>query len=106
MVPTSDSQLTCWSKVSVVQLWRMSMLERLCAATLLWPFQIPSAHARCMLGQLDSCTLRGRVGARITLQDRRRAARSQESPNKRRKVRFERFVVRFGHLHLESAHSR
>ena len=35
MVPTSDSELTCWSKVSVVQLWRMSMLERLCAATLL-----------------------------------------------------------------------
>ena len=34
MVPTSDSKLTCWSKVSVVQLWRMSMLERLCAATL------------------------------------------------------------------------
>ena len=35
MVPTSDSKLTCWSKVSVVQLWRMSMLERLCTATLL-----------------------------------------------------------------------
>ena len=34
MVPTSDCQLTCWSKVSVLQLWRMSMLERLCAATL------------------------------------------------------------------------
>ena len=34
MVPTSDSQLTCWSKVSVVQLQRMSMHERLCAATL------------------------------------------------------------------------
>ena len=34
IVPTSDSELTCWSKVSVVQLWRMSMLERLCAATL------------------------------------------------------------------------
>ena len=34
MVPTSDSELTFWSKVSVVQLWRMSMLERLCAATL------------------------------------------------------------------------
>ena len=35
MVPTSDRELTCSSKVSVVQLWRMSMLERLCAATLL-----------------------------------------------------------------------
>ena len=34
MVPTSDSDLTGLSKVSVVQLWRMSMLERLCAATL------------------------------------------------------------------------
>ena len=38
MVPTSDSELTCWSKVSVVQLWRMSLHERLCAATLLSPF--------------------------------------------------------------------
>ena len=36
MVPTSDRKLTCWSKVSVVQLWRMSMHERLRAATLLW----------------------------------------------------------------------
>ena len=38
MGPTSDSELTCWSKVSVVQLWRMSLHERLCAATLLSPF--------------------------------------------------------------------
>ena len=45
MVPTSDSQLTCWSKVSVVQLWRMSMLERLCAATLLAPFQARTRDA-------------------------------------------------------------
>ena len=45
MVPTSDSQLTCWSKVSVVQLWRMSMLERLCAATLLVPFQARTRDA-------------------------------------------------------------
>ena len=35
IVPTSDRELTCSSKVSVVQLQRMSMLERLCAATLL-----------------------------------------------------------------------
>ena len=35
MVPTSGSELTGWSKVSVVLQWRMSMLERLCAATLL-----------------------------------------------------------------------
>ena len=35
MVPTSDRELTCSSKVSVVQLQRMSMHERLCAATLL-----------------------------------------------------------------------
>ena len=34
MVPTSDSELACWSKVSVVQLQPMSMHERLCAATL------------------------------------------------------------------------
>ena len=47
MVPTSDSQLTCWSKVSVVQLWRMSMLERLCAATLLAPFRART-HDACL----------------------------------------------------------
>ena len=35
MVPTSDSDLTGWSKVSVLQLLRMSLHERLCAATLL-----------------------------------------------------------------------
>ena len=35
MVPTSDSDLTDWSKVSVLQLLRMSLHERLCAATLL-----------------------------------------------------------------------
>ena len=34
MVPTSDSELACWSKVSVVQLWRMSMHERLRTTTL------------------------------------------------------------------------
>ena len=34
MGPTSDRELTCSSKVSVVQLQRMSMLERLCTATL------------------------------------------------------------------------
>ena len=38
MVPTSDSDLTGLSKVSVLQLQRMSMHERLCTATLLWPF--------------------------------------------------------------------
>ena len=35
MVPTSDSDLTGLSKVSVLQLLRMSLHERLCAATLL-----------------------------------------------------------------------
>ena len=45
MVPTSDSELACWSKVSVVQLQPMSMLERLCAATLLWPFQARTRDA-------------------------------------------------------------
>ena len=34
MVPTSDSDLTDWSKVSVLQLLRMSLHERLCTATL------------------------------------------------------------------------
>ena len=62
-----------------------------------------SAHARCVLGQLGSCTLRGRVGAPITLRDRRRAARTQESANKRRKSWFQRFVSNSSHLHLESA---
>ena len=38
IVPTSDSELACWSKVSVVQLQPMSMHERLCTATLLVPF--------------------------------------------------------------------
>ena len=47
MVPTSDRELTCSSKVSVVQLWRMSMLERLCAATLLGPFQART-HDACL----------------------------------------------------------
>ena len=34
MVPTSDSDLTGWSKVSVVQLLLMLLLERLCITTL------------------------------------------------------------------------
>ena len=34
MVPTSGSELTGWSKVSVLQLLRMSLHERLCTATL------------------------------------------------------------------------
>ena len=62
-----------------------------------------NAHARCVLGQLQSCTLRGRVGARLTLRDRRRAARSQDGHNKRRKSWFQRFVSNSYHLHLESA---
>ena len=45
IVPTSDSELACWSKVSVVQLQPMSMHERLCAATLLWPFQARTRDA-------------------------------------------------------------
>ena len=47
MVPTSDRELTCSSKVSVVQLQRMSMLERLCAATLLSPFRART-HDACL----------------------------------------------------------
>ena len=47
MVPTSDSELTGWSKVSVVQLWRMSMHERLCTTTLLAPFQART-HDACL----------------------------------------------------------
>ena len=47
MVPTSDSELTCWSKVSVVQLQRMSMHERLYAATPLVPFRART-HDACL----------------------------------------------------------
>ena len=47
MVPTSDSELACWSKVSVVQLQPMSMHERLCAATLLAPFRART-HDACL----------------------------------------------------------
>ena len=47
MVPTSDSDLTGLSKVSVLQLLRMSMLERLCTATLLGPFQART-HDACL----------------------------------------------------------
>ena len=52
MVPTSDSELACWSKVSVVQLLRMSLHERLCTATLL---QHSQARAR------DACVKRSIV---------------------------------------------
>ena len=45
MVPTSDSELTGWSKVSVLQLLRMSLHERLCAVTLLAPFQARTRDA-------------------------------------------------------------
>ena len=38
MVPTSDSDLTDWSMVSVLQLLRMSLHARLCTTTLLAPF--------------------------------------------------------------------
>ena len=47
MVPTSDSDLTGLSKVSVLQLLRMSMHERLCAATLLSPFRART-HDACL----------------------------------------------------------
>ena len=69
MVPTSDSELTGWSKVSVV-LWRMSLHERLCTTTLLAPFQARMHDAR--------------LGSSV---HRRR----QQSANKSRKVRFNTF---------------
>ena len=52
MVPTSDSDLTGLSKVSVLQLLRMSLHERLCTATLL---QHSQARAR------DACVKRSIV---------------------------------------------
>ena len=81
MVPTSDSELACWSKVSVVQLQRMSMHERLCTATLLAPFQART-HDAC-LGSSIAALYGVAWVQEITLRDRRRAARSQESANKR-----------------------
>ena len=47
MGPTSDSDLTGLSKVSVLQLLRMSLHERLCAATLLAPFRART-HDACL----------------------------------------------------------
>ena len=47
MVPTSDSDLTGLSKVSVLQLLRMSLHERLCTTTLLAPFQART-HDACL----------------------------------------------------------
>ena len=45
MGPTSDSDLTGLSKVSVLQLLRMSLHERLCTATLLVTFQARTRDA-------------------------------------------------------------
>ena len=47
MVPTSDSDLTDWSKVSVLQLLRMSLHARLCTTTLLQHFQART-HDACL----------------------------------------------------------
>ena len=47
MVPTSDSDLTGWSKVSVVQLLRMSLHARLRTTTLLQHFQART-HDACL----------------------------------------------------------
>ena len=55
MVPTSGSELTGWSKVSVVQQWRMSMNERLCTMTLLGPFQACTHDARLKQSQVAPC---------------------------------------------------
>ena len=47
MVPTSDSDLTGWSKVSVLQLLRMWLHARLCTTTLLQYFQART-HDACL----------------------------------------------------------
>ena len=47
MVPTSDSDLTGLSKVSVLQLLRMSLHARLCTTTLLAPFRART-HGACL----------------------------------------------------------
>ena len=47
MVPTSDSDLTGWSKVSVLQLLRMSLHARLRTTTLLQHFQA-RRHDACL----------------------------------------------------------
>ena len=55
MVPTSDSDLTGLSKVSVLQLLRMSLHERLCTATLLAPFQARTHDACLKRSQVAPC---------------------------------------------------
>ena len=47
MVPTSDSDLTGWSKVSVLQLLRMSLHARLRTTTLLQHFKA-RRHDACL----------------------------------------------------------
>ena len=47
MVPTSDSDLTDWSMVSVLQLLRMSLHARLRTTTLLQHFQV-RRHDACL----------------------------------------------------------
>ena len=106
MVPTSGSELTGWSKVSVVLQWRMSMHERLCTTTLLAPFQARTHDAR--LGS----SVRALYGVAwvhkppcgiVAVQRGGRRA-----PTRREMFRFERFDFcprHFGHLdlRLESA---
>ena len=111
MVLTSDSDLTDRSKVSVLQLLRMSLHARLCTTTLLAPSRART-HGACLgssiAGMLHSTG--SRVGAGITLRDRRRAARRQESADKS-KTSFQTFcpqlwpstvrvVSQVGDLHL------
>ena len=101
MVPTSDSKLTCWSKVSVVQLWRMSMLERLCTATLLAPFQARTRDACLKCSLVAPCGVawvqQSPCGIAAVQRGGRMATTSGE------KGSFQRFVVVLTNLHLESA---
>ena len=101
MVPTSDSELACWSKVSVVQLQRMSMHERLRAATLLWPFQARTRDACLKCSLVAPCGVawvrQSPCGIAAVPRGARRASTSVE------KGSFQRFLANSTDLQVESA---
>ena len=103
MGPTSDSDLTGLSKVSVLQLLRMSMHERLCAATLLAPFRART-HDACLGSSIRALygvawVHQSPCGIAAVPRGGSRALTSVE------KVGFERFLANSTNLQVESAGS-
>ena len=95
MVPTSDSDLTGLSKVSVLQLLRMSMHEHLGMQ-----LGAPPVHA-CSRVSRDRCNswvlwVHGRPG--ITSQNRRVGRRDGERVPEQSAAKNQRFVRVYGHL--------